>query len=102
MTNRTVDIDLSNYVDNGEWELVGTKIIRNVHIYPCCPEPFPDVVFYLHIRRRVLYSLLNVIIPCMLLSGLSLTGKMTPCGVCCTTLSTSLSSESVFRFHDVI
>ena len=69
VTNRTVDIDLSNYVDNGEWELIGTKIIRNVHIYPCCPEPFPDVVFYLHIRRRVLYYLLNVIIPCMLLSS---------------------------------
>lgn len=104
MTNRTVDIDLSNYVDNGEWELVGTKIIRNVHIYPCCPEPFPDVVFYLHIRRRVLYYLLNVIIPCMLLSSLSLTGKMTLCDVCFTAYlmssaptSCSLVSSSQMR-----
>ncbi|XP_070206651.1 neuronal acetylcholine receptor subunit alpha-10-like [Littorina saxatilis] len=78
VTNRTVDIDLSNYVDNGEWELMGTKIIRNVKFYPCCPEPFPDVMFYLHIRRRVLYYLLNVIIPCMLLSSLSLTGFLLP------------------------
>ena len=80
VTNRTQNIDLSNYVDNGEWELIGTKIVRNVKYYQCCPEPFPDIVFYLHIRRRVLYYLLNVIIPCMLLSSLSLTGKTSSTG----------------------
>ncbi|PVD19806.1 hypothetical protein C0Q70_20297 [Pomacea canaliculata] len=78
VTNRTVNIDLSNYVDNGEWQLMDTRIVRNVKYYQCCPEPFPDVVFYLHIRRRILYYLLNVIIPCMLLSSLSLTGFLLP------------------------
>ncbi|XP_076444355.1 neuronal acetylcholine receptor subunit alpha-10-like [Babylonia areolata] len=78
VTNRTETIDLTNYVDNGEWELIGNKIVRNVKFYPCCPEPFPDIVFFLHIRRRVLYYLLNVIIPCMLLSSLSLTGFLLP------------------------
>ena len=75
MKKRNADIDLTNYVDNGEWELIGTKVVRNVNYYPCCSQPFPDIMFYLHIRRRVLYYLLNVIIPCMLLSSLSLTGK---------------------------
>ncbi|XP_046583914.1 neuronal acetylcholine receptor subunit alpha-10-like [Haliotis rubra] len=76
--NRTSEVDLSNFVDNGEWTLVDTKVVRNVIFYPCCDEPFPDVTFYIHLRRRVLYYFFNVIIPCMLLSSLSLTGFLLP------------------------
>lgn len=78
VTNRTLDVDLTNYVDNGEWTLIDTKAVRNVKVYPCCPEPFPDVTFYLHLRRRVLYYAFNVIIPCVLLSLLTLTGFLLP------------------------
>lgn len=78
IVNRSVEIDLSNYVDNGEWTLINTRMIRNVKYYPCCTEPFPDVTFYIHIRRRVLYYAFNVMIPCMLLSSLSLTGFCLP------------------------
>ncbi|GFR71199.1 neuronal acetylcholine receptor subunit alpha-10, partial [Elysia marginata] len=78
VTNRSDNVDLSNYVDNGEWELLGTKVIRRVKFYTCCPEPFIDVTFYIMIRRRVLYYFLNVIIPCMMLSSLSLTGFLLP------------------------
>ncbi|CAL1535405.1 unnamed protein product [Lymnaea stagnalis] len=78
VTNRSDNVDLSNYVDNGEWELLGTKVIRRVKFYTCCPEPYMDVTFYIMIRRRVLYYFLNVIIPCMLLSSLSLTGFLLP------------------------
>ena len=46
ITNRTAEVDLSNYVVNGEWELVYIKIVRNVVRYACCEEPFPDVTFY--------------------------------------------------------
>lgn len=67
-------MDLSNFVSNGEWELVNVKAIRNVITYPCCVEPFPDVTFIIHIRRRTLYYLYNVIIPCVMLSTLTLTG----------------------------
>ncbi|XP_060066499.1 acetylcholine receptor subunit alpha-type acr-16-like [Ylistrum balloti] len=78
VTNRTMEVDTSNYVDNGEWTLIDTKVVRNVKYYPCCPEPFPDVTFYIHLRRRVLYYAFNVIIPCMLLSSLTLTGFLLP------------------------
>ncbi|CAG5133399.1 unnamed protein product, partial [Candidula unifasciata] len=78
VTNRSENVDLSNYVDSGEWELLDTKIIRRVKHYTCCPEPYIDVTFYIMIRRRVLYYFLNVIIPCMLLSSLSLTGFLLP------------------------
>ncbi|XP_052796737.1 acetylcholine receptor subunit alpha-type acr-16-like isoform X3 [Mya arenaria] len=78
VSNRTGEVDLSNFVDNGEWTLVETRVKRNVIFYPCCPEPFPDVTFYIQLRRRVLYYFLNVIIPCMLLSALTLTGFCLP------------------------
>lgn len=78
VTNLTDNIDLSNYVNNGEWTLVATKVVRNEITYPCCPEPFPDVTFYIQVRRRILYYCFNVIIPCVLLSTLSLTGFCLP------------------------
>ena len=67
-------VDLSNFVSNGEWELVGVKSVRNIIVYTCCPEPFVDVTFMLHIRRRTLYYTYNVLIPCIMLSVLTLLG----------------------------
>lgn len=72
--NRSNSIDLSNFVSNGEWKLIAVKAVRNVVKYPCCPEPFPDVTFTLHISRRTLYYTYNVIIPCVMLSILTLLG----------------------------
>ncbi|XP_059169119.1 neuronal acetylcholine receptor subunit alpha-10-like isoform X2 [Physella acuta] len=70
--NRSVPVDLTNYVSNGEWHLISVKAKRNVVYYPCCPEPFPDVTFTIHLRRRTLYYTHNVIIPCVMLSTLTL------------------------------
>jgi len=36
MVNRTTDIDLSNYVENGEWQLHSITVTRNVVYYACC------------------------------------------------------------------
>ncbi|CAG2113693.1 unnamed protein product, partial [Medioppia subpectinata] len=68
----TADVDMSNYIPNGEWDLLEADISRNVVYYPCCPEPFPDVTIRLTIRRKILYYTYNVILPCMMLSVLTL------------------------------
>ena len=47
-------------------------MIRNVVYYSCCPEPFPDVTITVIIRRKILYYTYNVILPCMMLSILTL------------------------------
>ena len=72
VVNRSSGVDLSNYVSNGEWVLLDVVAIRNVVYYPCCPEPFPDVRFIIYLRRRTLYYTYNVIIPCVMLSTLTL------------------------------
>ena len=69
---RDKPIDLTNFVSNGEWEMIDVTTIRNVQYYSCCPEPYPDVTFHLHMRRRTLYYTYNVIIPCIMLSCLTL------------------------------
>ncbi|CAI9742500.1 neuronal acetylcholine receptor subunit alpha-10-like [Octopus vulgaris] len=76
--NRSNTIDLTNFVDNGEWELVSVKVRRNVVYYACCTEPFPDVTFYVHLRRRIKYYMMNLIIPCIILSILCLAGFLLP------------------------
>nr|XP_011439437.1 neuronal acetylcholine receptor subunit alpha-10 [Crassostrea gigas] len=72
ITNRSQEVDLSNYVVNGEWVLISVRVQRNVVYYTCCPESFPDVTFFIHIRRRTLYYMYNVIFPCIMMSALTL------------------------------
>lgn len=72
MINRTTEVDLSNYVESGEWQLISIEIERNVVYYGCCEEPYPDVTFRIHIRRRTLYYLYNVVFPCIMMSTLTL------------------------------
>ncbi|KAG8178945.1 hypothetical protein JTE90_027824 [Oedothorax gibbosus] len=70
--------DLSTYITNGEWDLIGMPGQRNVMVYACCPEPYVDVTFYIHIRRRTLYYGFNLIIPCVLISSMALLGFALP------------------------
>ncbi|KAG9355334.1 hypothetical protein JZ751_000172 [Albula glossodonta] len=66
------DADISGYMPNGEWDLVGVPGSRNEVYYDCCKEPYPDVTFIVTIRRRTLYYALNLLIPCVLLSSMTL------------------------------
>uniref|UniRef100_A0A3P9MH68 Neuronal acetylcholine receptor subunit alpha-7 n=1 Tax=Oryzias latipes TaxID=8090 RepID=A0A3P9MH68_ORYLA len=67
-----LDVDISTYISNGEWDLVGVPAKRNELYYECCKEPYPDVTFTVTMRRRTLYYGLNLLIPCVLISGLAL------------------------------
>ncbi|MBN3289310.1 ACHA7 protein, partial [Polypterus senegalus] len=67
-----LEVDISTYIPNGEWDLVGVPGKRNELYYECCKEPYPDVTFTVTIRRRTLYYGLNLLIPCVLISGLAL------------------------------
>ncbi|KAL5282058.1 CHRNA7.2 family protein [Megaselia abdita] len=70
--------DISSYVLNGEWELLGVPGKRNEIYYNCCPEPYIDVTFAIIIRRRTLYYFFNLIIPCVLIASMALLGFTLP------------------------
>uniref|UniRef100_A0A914UYR0 Uncharacterized protein n=1 Tax=Plectus sambesii TaxID=2011161 RepID=A0A914UYR0_9BILA len=72
VTNRSDNVDLTNYVVSGEFDLVNVHQKRRVVKYTCCPEPYPDVTFFIHIRRKTLYYMYNVVFPCMMMSALTL------------------------------
>ncbi|RMB94438.1 hypothetical protein DUI87_29249 [Hirundo rustica rustica] len=66
------EADISGYISNGEWDLVGVPGKRTESFYECCKEPYPDVTFTVTMRRRTLYYGLNLLIPCVLISALAL------------------------------
>lgn len=51
---------------------------KNTIRYQCCPEPYVDITFTIHIRRRTLYYFFNLIVPCVLISSMALLGFTLP------------------------
>ena len=62
--------DTSNYQPNGEFELEAFKPKRNEVYYSCCPWPFIDITYYIKIRRRPMFYVFNLILPCILINGI--------------------------------
>ena len=47
---------MSNYVPNGEWQLLEKPVIvRTERYYVNMDEPFPEITISLRIRRKTLY-----------------------------------------------
>jgi len=70
--------DISGFIKNGEWDLIGVPGKKNSVTYDCCPEPYVDITFTIHIRRRTLYYFFNLIVPCVLISSMALLGFTLP------------------------
>ena len=62
--------DLSNYQTNGEFDLVGMEVVYHEEYYSCCPEPYPDITYIIKMRRRPLFYVFNLILPCILINGI--------------------------------
>ena len=45
--------------------------LRNVKFYTCCDEPYLDITFNITMRRKTLFYTVNLIIPCMGISFLT-------------------------------
>uniref|UniRef100_A0A915Q741 Neurotransmitter-gated ion-channel ligand-binding domain-containing protein n=1 Tax=Setaria digitata TaxID=48799 RepID=A0A915Q741_9BILA len=88
-----------SFIENGEWEIVANRtrkvVIRGRQAV------FPTIVFELHLRRRVLYFIYNIIAPCFMLSMLTMMQFILPCesGEKITLGLTVLLAYSVFSFN---
>ena len=74
LTLEKIEGEMSNYQQNGEFHLEGYTPQRNVKNYSCCPEPYPDITYALVMRRRPMFYVFNLILPCILIN---LIGKLT-------------------------
>lgn len=87
LRNESDVVDTSYYMESSDWDLIGslilseftnaiknlliivdTKANRTVVLYECCPNPFVDVSFYVHLRRRTLSYGANLILPTLVTS----------------------------------
>ncbi|XP_014681775.1 PREDICTED: acetylcholine receptor subunit alpha-like isoform X2 [Priapulus caudatus] len=64
-------INLDEFYPSVEWDVLEVPAVKSNIVYPCCPEPFIDITFYLHLRRKTLFYSVNLIIPCVSLSFLT-------------------------------
>ncbi|KAJ1532159.1 hypothetical protein ONE63_000782 [Megalurothrips usitatus] len=66
-----VGIDLQDYYLSVEWDIMKVPAVRNEKFYSCCEEPYPDIIFNITLRRKTLFYTVNLIIPCVGISFLS-------------------------------
>ena len=78
VTNLSDSGDLGSFVTNVEWEVNRLPLQRHVIKYGCCPEPYPDVTFYVVLERKPLFYILNLLFPCMLISTVACLGFLLP------------------------
>ncbi|KAJ8412446.1 hypothetical protein AAFF_G00127820 [Aldrovandia affinis] len=70
--------DLADFVENVEWEMLGMPAKKNIILYGCCSDPYPDITYTLHLKRRASFYIFNLLIPCMMISFLAPLGFYLP------------------------
>ena len=73
LQKQTDEGDVSNYQTNGEFDLVDFEAIHHEEYYSCCPEPYPDITYVIKMKRRPLFYVFNLILPCLLINGIGIT-----------------------------
>ncbi|XP_030623429.1 acetylcholine receptor subunit delta [Chanos chanos] len=67
-----VIIDPEGFTENGEWEIIHKPARKNIHKnIPAESNKHQDITFYLIIKRKPLFYIVNIIIPCILISFLA-------------------------------
>ncbi|XP_016150842.1 neuronal acetylcholine receptor subunit alpha-2-like [Sinocyclocheilus grahami] len=65
------DVDQMDYWESGEWVIINAVGTYNIKKYECCTEIYPDITYSFIIRRLPLFYTINLIIPCLLISCLT-------------------------------
>lgn len=66
-----IGVDLSEFYASVEWDILEVPAVRNEKFYTCCDEPYLDITFNITMRRKTLFYTVNLIIPCMGISFLT-------------------------------
>uniref|UniRef100_A0A8C4S1T7 Cholinergic receptor, nicotinic, alpha 4a n=1 Tax=Erpetoichthys calabaricus TaxID=27687 RepID=A0A8C4S1T7_ERPCA len=91
-------VDQMDYWESGEWVIINAVGRYNIKKYECCTEIYPDITYYFIIRRLPLFYTINLIIPCLLISCLTVLVFYLPseCGEKITLCISVLLSLTVF------
>lgn len=91
-------MNLKDYWESGEWAIIKAPGYKHEIKYNCCEEIYPDITYSLYIRRLPLFYTINLIIPCLLISFLTVLVFYLPsdCGEKVTLCISVLLSLTVF------
>uniref|UniRef100_A0A8C5YQB8 Cholinergic receptor nicotinic alpha 4 subunit n=2 Tax=Marmota marmota marmota TaxID=9994 RepID=A0A8C5YQB8_MARMA len=91
-------VDQLDFWESGEWVIVDAVGTYNTRKYECCAEVYPDITYAFVIRRLPLFYTINLIIPCLLISCLTVLVFYLPsdCGEKVTLCISVLLSLTVF------
>ncbi|KFQ51307.1 Neuronal acetylcholine receptor subunit alpha-2, partial [Nestor notabilis] len=98
LENMDHHVDLKDYWESGEWAIINAIGTYTSKKYDCCTEIYPDITFCFVIRRLPLFYTINLIIPCLLISCLTVLVFYLPsdCGEKITLCISVLLSLTVF------
>ncbi|XP_036012125.1 acetylcholine receptor subunit epsilon isoform X3 [Mus musculus] len=101
-TINKIDIDTAAFTENGEWAIdYCPGMIRRYEGGSTEGPGETDVIYTLIIRRKPLFYVINIIVPCVLISGLVLLAYFLPAqagGQKCTVSINVLLAQTVFLF----
>lgn len=67
-----VSVDLSTYIKNSEWDLLSMKLEKSIANRSRGLGAHPHITAVLYLKRNTFYYLFNIIVPCVMLSLLTL------------------------------
>ena len=65
------EVDTYDYMSS-EWEILSQAAVKNTKYFPCCEQPYQNLVFTIHMKRIAVFYTYILILPCILLSLLTL------------------------------
>uniref|UniRef100_A0A8C5HHG8 Neuronal acetylcholine receptor subunit alpha-3-like n=1 Tax=Gouania willdenowi TaxID=441366 RepID=A0A8C5HHG8_GOUWI len=91
-------INLKDFWETGDWIIIDAPGYKHDIKYNCCEEIYTDITYSLYIRRLPLFYTINMIIPCLLISFLTVLVFYLPsdCGEKVTLCISVLLSLTVF------
>lgn len=67
------NIDMREYIQSSEWEVLNSSAWRRIRQYPFFDtDPYPEVIFHLTLKRQSTFYIYLLVLPCILLSALTL------------------------------
>ncbi|XP_078533653.1 neuronal acetylcholine receptor subunit alpha-6 [Lissotriton helveticus] len=94
----TSKVDMKDFWENNEWEVVDASGYKHDIKYNCCEEIYTDITYSFYIRRLPMFYTINLIIPCLFISFLTVLVFYLPsdCGEKVTLCISVLLSLTVF------
>ncbi|KAI8505529.1 Neuronal acetylcholine receptor subunit beta-4 [Branchiostoma belcheri] len=79
LMNMSATMDLAAFAQNDQFEVTDAKVWRKENFFSCCPDaPWPSMELHVHLTRRRLFYIINMVVPCLDLLVLNLAAFYIP------------------------